>query len=142
MIYVNESGIYRIMFSCQEANIPGTAPHAFIDWVTEEVLPSIRRNGRYELQEEVRELKAERGRRLWIVFKQMDQWSFNARRKYFGPICRACAVDGITYVDQYDAPHVSPEHLERAHRVIAATMAAKILAAVPENQRLITDWLA
>ena len=141
MIFVSEPGMYRVIFSCREANIPGTAPHAFINWVTEEVLPSIRRNGRYELQQEVRELKAERGRRLWILLKKMDRWTFNARRKFFGSVCNACTQGGLVYLDEYGAPHVTADNIQQAERVMAATMSAKILSAVPANQRLITAWL-
>ena len=141
MIFVSESGMYRVIFSCREANIPGTAPHAFINWVTEEVLPSIRRNGRYELQEEIRELKAERGRRLWILLKKMDRWTFNARRKFFGSVCNACTKAELIYLDEYGAPHVSIDNLQQAERVMAATMSAEILDAVPATQTLITAWL-
>ena len=141
MVFVSESGIYRIMFSCQEANIPGTPCYSFTCWVTEQVLPSIRRNGRYELEEEIRELKSERGRRLWILLKKMDRWTFNARRKFFGSVCNACTKGGFVYLDSYGAPHVTADNIQQAERVMAATMSAKILSAVPANQRLITAWL-
>ena len=129
------------MFSCRESSIPGTACYAFTNWVTEEVLPSIRRNGRYELNQEIRALKSERGRRLWVVVKLLDRWTFNARRKYFGSVCNACAEAGLTYLDEYDAPHVTEGNMQQAHRVIATTMSAKILASVPADQTLITAWL-
>jgi len=93
------------------------------------------------VEEEVRELKAERGRRLWILLKQMDRWTFNARRKFFGSVCNACTKAELIYLDEYGAPHVSADNLQQAERVMAAIMSAKILDAVPANQTLITDWL-
>ena len=138
-IFVNESGIYRIMFSCREANIPGTPCYAFSNWVCDEVLPSLRRNGRYELEREIRDLKTERGRRLWVILKQLDRWSFNARKRYFGSVCRACS--NLSYLDEYGAPHVTQENLQQAQHVMTTTMSAKIVESVPADQRLITEWL-
>ena len=42
MTFINESGVYRLAFS---SKLP--AAEKFTDWVTEEVLPSIRKNGGY-----------------------------------------------------------------------------------------------
>ena len=139
MVYVSESGLYRIMFSCRESNIPGTAPYAFASWVCDEVLPSLRRNGRYELEQEIRDLKTERGRRLWIILNQLDRWSFNARKRYFGSVCRACS--NLSYLDEYGAPHVTQENLQQVQHMMTTTMSAKIIESVSVNQRLITEWL-
>lgn len=45
---VNESGLYTLILRCRDATKPGTAPHRFRKWVTSEVLPSIRKTGKYE----------------------------------------------------------------------------------------------
>ncbi|WP_420548192.1 Bro-N domain-containing protein [Curvivirga sp.] len=45
-ISVSESGMYRILMRCDK---PAARP--FQDWVTREVLPSIRRTGKYEMEE-------------------------------------------------------------------------------------------
>ena len=42
MTFINESGVYRLVFG---SKLP--AAEKFTDWVTEEVLPSIRKNGGY-----------------------------------------------------------------------------------------------
>lgn len=49
---VNESGLYKLIMRANRSN-----PHAatFQDWVTREVLPSIRRTGGYLLNEHARE---------------------------------------------------------------------------------------
>ena len=138
MTFVSEAGMYRVIFSCREANIPGTVPYAFVDWITEEVLPSIRKNGVYELKQEVLALKDERGRRLWNVVKLMDNWSFNIRRKYFSSIC--IATKHICYLDEFDSPHVPPDKLQDVRNIITLLVSARILAEVPVNQRSITDY--
>ena len=139
MVFVTEPGVYKIILSCREANIPGTAPHSFFRWVTHEVLPSIRRTQRYELRQQIEgEFSAEKGRRLWNVVKGMDVWSFNARRKFFGRICSE--TKHLCTVDQYNSPHVNPDRLEEAKAQIRQTMSAAVLDAVPENQSLITQY--
>ena len=44
MIYVNEGNLYRTVFQSKKPEA-----EAFIDWVTEEVLPALRRTGTYSL---------------------------------------------------------------------------------------------
>lgn len=46
---ISESGLYTLILRCRDAISPGSAPHRFRRWVTHEVLPSIRKTGRYEL---------------------------------------------------------------------------------------------
>ena len=45
---VNESGLYSLILRCRRAATPGTPAHRFRKWVTSEVLPTIRKTGRYE----------------------------------------------------------------------------------------------
>ncbi|EBW9749021.1 hypothetical protein DQR71_09035 [Salmonella enterica subsp. enterica serovar Kingston] len=45
---VSESGMYTLVLRCRQATTEGTAPHAFRKWVTGEVLPSIRKQEKYE----------------------------------------------------------------------------------------------
>ena len=44
---INESGLYTLILRCRDAVKRGSKPHAFRKWVTSEVLPAIRRHGRY-----------------------------------------------------------------------------------------------
>lgn len=48
---VNESGLYTIILRCRDATKPGTLPHRFRKWVTAEVLPALRKTGRYATAE-------------------------------------------------------------------------------------------
>jgi prophage antirepressor-like protein len=45
---VSESGLYTLILRCRDATTPGTLAHRFRKWVTAEVLPSLRKTGRYE----------------------------------------------------------------------------------------------
>ncbi len=45
---VSESGLYALIMRCHDAIRPGTMPHRFRKWVTSEVLPAIRRTGKYD----------------------------------------------------------------------------------------------
>lgn len=45
---VNESGLYTLILRSRDAVKKGSKPHAFRKWVTSEVLPTIRKHGRYE----------------------------------------------------------------------------------------------
>lgn len=44
---VNESGLYTLILRCRDAVKQGTTAWRFRKWVTNEVLPSIRKNGEY-----------------------------------------------------------------------------------------------
>ncbi|MBX8528570.1 phage repressor protein [Pseudomonas cichorii] len=45
---VSESGLYTLILRCDDAIKKGSDAHAFRKWVTAEVLPAIRKHGRYE----------------------------------------------------------------------------------------------
>ena len=44
---ISESGLYTLILRCDDAIKPGTVAHRFRKWVTNEVLPQIRRTGAY-----------------------------------------------------------------------------------------------
>ena len=46
---INESGLYTLILRCRDAVKQGTVPHKFRKWVTNEVLPSIRKTGSYQM---------------------------------------------------------------------------------------------
>lgn len=52
VLYVTESGLYTLIMRSKKAVTPGTVQHRFRKWVTGEVLPSLRRTGRYEVEGE------------------------------------------------------------------------------------------
>lgn len=45
---VSESGMYTLVLRCRDAVNKGTTPHSFRKWVTSDVLPNIRKTGKYE----------------------------------------------------------------------------------------------
>lgn len=47
MAIINESGLYTLILRCRDAVKPGTASHRFRKWITNEVLPTIRKTGHY-----------------------------------------------------------------------------------------------
>lgn len=50
-VIISESGLYTLILRCRDAVTPGTIPYRFRKWVTGEVLPQIRRTGRYVREE-------------------------------------------------------------------------------------------
>ncbi|UPY96273.1 Bro-N domain-containing protein [Pectobacterium sp. 21LCBS03] len=46
---ISESGLYTLILRCRDAVTPGTIPYRFRKWVTGEVLPAIRKTGKYEI---------------------------------------------------------------------------------------------
>jgi phage antirepressor YoqD-like protein len=70
MVCVTEAGLYTLILRCRTAMKPGTPAFTFRRWVTGEVLPQIRKSGKYEakppsrleLAEMVIELEREKAR--------------------------------------------------------------------------------
>lgn len=54
---INESGMYALVMRSRDAMKEGTPQHSFRKWVTSEVLPSIRKTGKYEFSPPVAENK-------------------------------------------------------------------------------------
>lgn len=50
---INESGMYALVMRSRDAMKNGTPQHAFRKWVTSEVLPTIRKTGKYEITKPV-----------------------------------------------------------------------------------------
>nr|WP_267459933.1 BRO family protein [Klebsiella pneumoniae] len=48
---MNESGLYTLILRCRDAVKQGTTAWRFRKWVTNEVLPAIRKNGEYSYVE-------------------------------------------------------------------------------------------
>jgi hypothetical protein len=141
MLFVTEPGLYSIILTCRGATTPGTPAHAFRRWVTHEVLPSIRKDREYKLRESLAAAThEEKGRRLWIVIRDMDIWNYNVRRKYFGKVCKATKQQ--CYLDEFNSPHVKPDELDACKACIRILISKAILKAVPANQSLVTDFFS
>lgn len=48
---ISESGMYTLVLRCRDAIKKGSVPHKFRKWVTNEVLPSVRKNGTYSVKD-------------------------------------------------------------------------------------------
>jgi len=71
MNIISESGFYALILRCRDATNPGTLPHRVRKWVTSEVLPSIRKTGRYEATAAQPSIQAHFQGSRWLV--HMDQ---------------------------------------------------------------------
>lgn len=47
VLTISESGMYTLVLRCRDAVKVGTMPHSFKNWVTQTVLPSLRKTGSY-----------------------------------------------------------------------------------------------
>ncbi len=45
---ISESGLYTLILRCRDAVTKGSLPYRFRKWVTNEILPSIRKTGKYD----------------------------------------------------------------------------------------------
>ena len=70
MVFVTEPGLYKLILTCREVNIKGTVSHAFGRWVFHTVLPSIRKRGKYELEQ-----KLEAIRKQCVQYRDLNVWS-------------------------------------------------------------------
>nr|WP_314739876.1 P22AR C-terminal domain-containing protein [uncultured Haemophilus sp.] len=79
---VSESGMYTLILRCRDAVKKGSVPHRFRKWVTAEVLPAIRKTGKYEHQKiepekthsfDFTEYELENLLWLWFGHKQMNE---------------------------------------------------------------------
>jgi prophage antirepressor-like protein len=57
MLVVTESGLYTLILRHRQATTPGTIAHRFRKWVTDEILPSVRKTGSYLTEEERQKLE-------------------------------------------------------------------------------------
>lgn len=83
---ISESGMYTLVFRCRDAVKQGTLPHRFRKWVTNEVLPSIRKTGKYEHPQpkpEAPELLTDNDTRNLSHLV----WSMDARHLVCAPSC-------------------------------------------------------
>ena len=82
MNIVSESGMYTLILRCRDAVKKGSIPHRFRKWVTAEVLPAIRKTGKYEHPKiepekthsfDFTEYELENLLWLWFGHKQMNE---------------------------------------------------------------------
>ena len=67
---INESGMYTLILRCRDAVKKGSIPHRFRKWVTSEVLPTIRKTGKYESKTSVNDRTGLRNAVSFLVNKK------------------------------------------------------------------------
>jgi len=154
MVFITEPGLYSVILTCKSAKHEGSPAWQFRRWVTHEILPEIRRRGRYVLEEQIgvlqnqnRELQADKqsletqkGERVWVLIKTRNLWNYKTRTRYFSRVITHLKGLGYVYVDQYNAPYVHRERIGQALLEITTKMQALILADNPVDQSLITQY--
>ena len=141
MMFVTEAGLYSIILTCKGATLSGTVAHSFRRWVTHDILPAIRADGIYKLKKEMTEnFLEEKSRRLWIVLKNMDMYTYRIRRKYFGRICTVCR--SLCFIDEFNAPHVFSDKLKECTKVIREFVNKQILDEVPSDQTKLSRYFS
>ena len=53
VMFVTEPGLYKMILWSQGAKKEGTPAHSFVRWITHDVLPQIRKNGMYKLENDL-----------------------------------------------------------------------------------------
>ncbi|ELY4815907.1 Bro-N domain-containing protein [Cronobacter sakazakii] len=102
-IIISESGLYTLILRCRDAVTPGTIPYRFRKWVTAEVLPQIRRTGRYVREEISPADKAQKVVASFMpaILEAMKSetgktYNYPARASYYEHIHNADGVRGLT----------------------------------------------
>jgi len=118
-LIISESGLYTLILRCRDAVTPGTIPYRFRKWVTGEVLPQIRRTGRYICEELSPADKAK------MVAQQMANSMMPA-------IMDALQVQQHTY--HYPMKPHYQDHIHTAEGVLGLTRQSHIMALLRELQ--------
>lgn len=67
---ISEAGLYKLAFRCQASK----ASDMFTDWVAEEVLPSIRKTGKYETKPKVALIPRAKSAEMAEFHDELTQW--------------------------------------------------------------------
>lgn len=76
MKFVNESGLYHLIFQSRKPEA-----RKFRKWVTSELLPTLRKTGRYELGRSHRALPREKSSEMAGFFEELTRWTTPANER-------------------------------------------------------------
>jgi prophage antirepressor-like protein len=76
MKFVNESGLYHLIFQSRKPEA-----RKFRKWVTGELLPTLRKTGRYELRSSHRALPREKSSEMGLFFDELTKWTTPANER-------------------------------------------------------------
>lgn len=134
---INESGLYTLILRCRDAVKQGTLSWRFRKWVTSEVLPTIRKTGKYEhptYQPEAREpLTADDtshlARLIWGISN-----GFRFERSWSNAIWHALRyAAGVSSPQHFGVSHI-PIIAEECQRIYSFTNALKEVMCDAEKQ--------
>jgi prophage antirepressor-like protein len=77
---INESGFYTVVLRSRDATKPGTFAHTFRKWVTTEVIPTIRKTGKYAVGSGPEQGLSEREQRLTKELVKLQDRLLQAER--------------------------------------------------------------
>lgn len=128
---ITEGGLYTLVLRSREATKPGTLPHRFRRWVTDEVLPSIRQTGGFGAQPEPADLPEtveSEGLKLRMVSETRLSFGTRASRAMWlalGLPTVPAMFDGDPQPDLYEAGHTPhPENRQLRPRLVETAGAA------------------
>lgn len=112
MVYINEPNLYRLIIKSRKPEA-----EAFEEWVMEEVLPTIRKTGSYQLPKISKEQKFNDCSRIWKALNRFRTESWMTRQKAESILLstfKVSCIDNIPY-------HQIPEALELVYETLALT---------------------
>ena len=77
-LYINESGLYSLLFNCRF-----TICKEFRKWITEDVIPSIRKYGYYEIQKKYKQKLKKTNKELEKLKKQYEEIEHNLKKNNY-----------------------------------------------------------
>lgn len=97
MVFVTESGLYKLMFWCNKAKKRGTPAYRFLNWVVRDVVPSIRQTGTYRLEQRLQDMTDRLVARNEQLIVRLETLRVLGDRFRFSPFKTALLECGITY---------------------------------------------
>lgn len=128
---ISEGAVYKMMTNSRKPEA-----EAFTDWVFEEVLPSIRRKGKYELEIKINELEnkvSELEHKRFLVNENnhirpierlLEQRLISAEKYYEVIHCPKIIVDNKTYIYENKNKHKINGHLSKISGIMSKTKKA------------------
>ena len=110
MNIISESGMYTLILRCRDAVKKGSIPHRFRKWVTSEVLPTIRKTGKYESKTTADDRTGLRNAVSFLVNKKGLIYSevYQLIHQQFG----------VEHIDELSQEQLSQEQLSQAIKYI------------------------
>lgn len=100
---INESGLYTIVLRSRKATTPGTPQHRFRKWVTSEVLPQIRKTGKYETPSD--RMTDEQVGYIYNSVMRICGETGKTYQALFGMLKREFQVASYKHIKAVDFPH-------------------------------------